>query len=69
MSTFTQFSFDEKLLKLLDEIGYKTPTSIQELAIPKILEGKDILATAQTGTGKTAAFLLPTLHLITQDNF
>ena len=69
MSTFTQFSFDEKLLKLLDEIGYKTPTNIQELAIPKILEGKDILATAQTGTGKTAAFLLPTLHLITQDTF
>jgi len=69
LSTFNQFPFSEKLLKLLDEIGYKNPTKIQELAIPKILEGNDILASAQTGTGKTAAFLLPSLHLITQPSF
>ncbi len=68
MSTFTQFSFDAKLLELLKEIGYEKPTQIQELAIPKILEGRDVIATAQTGTGKTAAFLLPALQLLTQGN-
>ena len=53
-----------KLLKVLEEIGYTTPTPVQDLAIPKILEGVDIIASAQTGTGKTAAFMLPILHLL-----
>ncbi|MDE3055761.1 MAG: DEAD/DEAH box helicase [Verrucomicrobiota bacterium] len=53
-----------EVLKSVVESGYVTPTPIQEAAIPKILEGQDILASAQTGSGKTAAFLLPALHKI-----
>ncbi len=53
-----------EILKSLIESGYVKPTPIQEAAIPKILEGQDLLASAQTGTGKTAAFLLPALHKI-----
>jgi len=49
----------------LDAMGFETATPIQEKAIPVILEGKDLIACAQTGTGKTAAFLLPTLHHLT----
>lgn len=49
---------------MLQEIGYETPTPIQEQAIPIVLAGKDVLASAQTGTGKTAAFILPLLHLL-----
>ncbi len=49
----------------LTEIGYQKPTPIQELAIPKILSGLDLIASAQTGTGKTAAFMLPALHQLT----
>lgn len=62
MSTFSNFAFDEKILKILEEIGYKTPTSIQDLAIPHVLKGSDLIASAQTGTGKTAAFMLPILQ-------
>ena len=47
-------------------MGFETATPIQEQAIPEILEGKDVLACAQTGTGKTAAFLLPVLNLISK---
>lgn len=53
-----------EILKALTESGYVKPTLIQEEAIPKILEGRDLLASAQTGSGKTAAFLLPALHKI-----
>jgi superfamily II DNA/RNA helicase len=60
---FTDFDLDKKVLKVLEEIGYVTPTPIQAIAIPKILERSDIIASAQTGTGKTAAFMLPALHL------
>ena len=45
-------------------MGYETPTPIQEQAIPLILDGKDLIGCAQTGTGKTAAFLLPVMHRI-----
>lgn len=65
MSNFTDFNLDEKLLKVLEELEYKVPTSIQALAIPKVLEGEDLIASAQTGSGKTAAFLLPSMHLMT----
>ena len=57
----------EKILKALDEQGLKIPTPIQLQAIPKILEGGDLRASAQTGTGKTAAFLLPILQKIALD--
>ncbi|MCK4934469.1 MAG: DEAD/DEAH box helicase [Simkaniaceae bacterium] len=68
MSEFNQFDLDESILKALKAIGFDTPTPIQEKAIPLALEGKDIIASAQTGTGKTAAFMLPLLNaLVTAD--
>ncbi len=62
--TFQDFHFDIKLQEGLDSMGYEKPTPIQEQAIPIILENKDIIACAQTGTGKTAAYLLPVIHKI-----
>ncbi|MFC3124799.1 DEAD/DEAH box helicase [Pseudoroseomonas globiformis] len=59
---FTEFGLAEPLLKALAEEGYQTPTPIQEQAIPLIMQGRDLLGIAQTGTGKTAAFALPMLH-------
>ena len=58
---FTDFNFDSELLEGIDASGYETATPVQEKVIPPILEGHDIIASAQTGTGKTAAFLLPIL--------
>lgn len=60
--TFKELQLDESLLDGLESMGFKTATPIQEKSIPVILEGKDLIACAQTGTGKTAAFLLPILH-------
>ncbi len=62
MSNFKDFNLDEKLLKALGELGYEEPTPVQMQAIPKALEGSDIICSAQTGTGKTAAFMLPSLQ-------
>ena len=62
--TFQDFHFDLKLQEGLDSMGYAKPTPIQEQAIPVILEGKDVIACAQTGTGKTAAYILPVIHKI-----
>lgn len=62
--TFHDFQFDSKLQEGLDSMGYAKPTPIQEQAIPVILQNKDIIACAQTGTGKTAAYILPVLHKI-----
>ena len=59
---FTDFNFNEAIYSGIESLGYKQPTPIQQQAIPAILEGKDIIASAQTGTGKTAAFLLPVLQ-------
>ncbi len=56
---FEQFDLDSELLASIKKIGYTKPTSIQDLVIPEAMKGKDILASAPTGTGKTAAFLLP----------
>lgn len=58
---FTEFNFESGLLEGIDASGYETATPVQERVIPPILEGRDIIASAQTGTGKTAAFLLPIL--------
>ena len=67
--TFDDFFLDDRLLQALEKLDFKTPTAIQEAAIPVILEGKDILAGAATGTGKTAAFVLPLLQqLIDEPN-
>jgi ATP-dependent RNA helicase RhlE len=62
--TFHDFTFDSKVLDGLDAMGYAKPTPVQEKAIPSILEGKDLIACAQTGTGKTAAYILPILNKI-----
>ncbi len=59
---FTQFGLDATLLKAVRELGFTRPTPIQEQAIPPAMKGKDILACAMTGSGKTAAFLLPIIH-------
>ena len=61
---FNSFGFEPKLLEGIDATGYQTATLIQEKAIPVIIEGKDLIASAQTGTGKTAAFLLPIIQKI-----
>lgn len=61
---FTEFGFDDRLMEGIDAASYKDATPVQEQVIPHILSGKDIIASAQTGTGKTAAFLLPLIHKI-----
>jgi len=62
--TFKDFGFDERLLEGIEATGYETATPVQEQVIPLILQGRDLIASAQTGTGKTAAFLLPIIHKI-----
>ena len=61
---FRDFGFDDRLLEGIEANGYTTATPVQEKVIPQILNGKDLIASAQTGTGKTAAFLLPVIHKI-----
>jgi ATP-dependent RNA helicase RhlE len=60
--TFESLGLNPALLKAVGEMGYEHPTPIQGKAIPPVLEGRDVIGCAQTGTGKTAAFLLPLLH-------
>lgn len=66
--TFKQLGIVAPILKALASQGYENPTPIQEQAIPILLKGKDLLGVAQTGTGKTAAFAIPILHHIYQNN-
>ncbi len=61
---FEQLQLNEPILRALSGLGYTEPTPIQSAAIPLVLGGQDLMATAQTGTGKTAAFALPMLHLL-----
>ena len=61
ITAFNQLALNPSLLKALDEVGYETPSPIQAQTIPLLLEGKDVVGQAQTGTGKTAAFALPIL--------
>ena len=63
-NTFEGLALAKPILRALREEGYDTPTPIQSAAIPHVLAGEDLLATAQTGTGKTAGFALPMLHLL-----
>jgi len=65
--TFHEFNLHDDLLAGVDAMNYQQATPIQEQAIPKIIEGKDLIACAQTGTGKTAAYLLPLLDKISHD--
>ncbi|MDX1341168.1 MAG: DEAD/DEAH box helicase [Reinekea sp.] len=66
MKSFSSFGLNSDLLKAVDEQGYQLPTPIQEATIPVVLNGQDVLAGAQTGTGKTAAFALPLLHRLSE---
>jgi len=71
MDTIIQFdtlNLSDKILQAIEEKGYKTPTPIQAQGIPAVLEGKDVMAAAQTGTGKTAGFVLPILEGLSKGN-
>ena len=65
-SNFNELGLSESILRAINDAGYTTPTPIQAKAIPQVLSGGDLLAGAQTGTGKTAGFTLPILHLLSQ---
>ena len=65
---FTEFNFHPSLLEGIEASNYENATPVQEQVIPSILAGKDIIASAQTGTGKTAAFLLPVMNQILKNH-
>ena len=62
--SFHEFGLSEAVLRGVESKGYKNATPIQEQAIPLVLQGKDVMGSAQTGTGKTAAFALPLLTML-----
>ena len=62
--TFDELGLSKEVLKAVHDLGYESPTPIQERSIPVVLEGADMIGQAQTGTGKTAAFALPILSKI-----
>ena len=64
MTTFADLGLSEPLMQALNDVGYESPSPIQEQAIPPLLEGRDVIGQAQTGTGKTAAFGLPLLQSV-----
>ncbi len=68
ISKFADLGLSGRLLRALEDADYQTPTPIQARAIPLLLDGKDLLGIAQTGTGKTAAFTLPLLHNLEEDD-
>ena len=61
MTSFSDLGLSEPILRAVSALGYLEPTPVQEQSIPYVLEGRDIVAAAKTGTGKTAAFTLPSL--------
>ena len=67
-TTFASFALKEEILKAVTDLGYEAPSPIQQKTIPLLLEGRDIIGQAQTGTGKTAAFALPVLQAIDPKN-
>ena len=62
---FSSFKLCDAILRAIEEKGYSKPSPIQSKAIPAVLSGKDVMAAAQTGTGKTASFTLPLLQRLT----
>jgi len=66
MTVFKGFGLNGRLLRNIEAKGYRAPTPVQESAIPLVLSGNDVMASAQTGTGKTAAYTLPILHLLSE---
>ena len=67
MKTFADLGISKDILRAVSDKGYDTPSPVQEQAIPAVLTKQDVIATAQTGTGKTAGFTLPMMHLLTQE--
>ncbi|MGL4373188.1 MAG: DEAD/DEAH box helicase, partial [Turicibacter sp.] len=67
--TFNDLQIHPDIMKAIEECGYQTPTLIQEKAIPALLSGKDLLGCAKTGTGKTAAFAIPSLQKLLDNQF
>ncbi len=67
MITFADLGLSDKILRAVSDKGYQIPSPIQAQAIPSVLQGKDVLAAAQTGTGKTAGFTLPILHKLSEN--
>jgi len=67
MTDFETLGLSKPLLRAIEEQGYTTPTPVQEQSIPALLAGRDVLGVAQTGTGKTAAFALPVLQIMSRD--
>ncbi|HEX6021903.1 MAG TPA: DEAD/DEAH box helicase [Solirubrobacter sp.] len=68
MTTFADLGLSEPILRALHDVGYESPSPIQEQAIPPLLEGRDVIGQAQTGTGKTAAFGLPLMEFVDPDD-
>ena len=66
MKNFESLGLSKKLLEAVESEGYTTPTPVQEQSIPPLLAGRDVLGVAQTGTGKTAAFALPVLQIMSR---
>ena len=66
--SFNSLGISSGFLSTLETMGYETPTPIQSASIPHLLEGRDLLGVAQTGTGKTAAFALPLLQRLQEAN-
>jgi len=66
--SFEELQLAPLILKALAKCGYHSPTPVQSQAIPKVLTGRDVIASAQTGTGKTAAFVLPALQRLSSDS-
>ena len=66
--SFESLDLNKSIKQAVKEQGYQTPSPIQAQAIPLVLQGHDLMAAAQTGTGKTAGFTLPILHLLNQGN-
>ena len=68
MATFADLGLADTVLASLKDVGYESPSPIQEQAIPELLAGRDVIGQAQTGTGKTAAFGLPMMQSIDPDD-
>src|SRR5260221_14391940 len=64
--SFEQLGLNKKTLQSIAEVGYESPTPIQEQAVPLLLEGRDVIALAQTGSGKTGSFIWPLLELLSR---
>ena len=69
MTSFEDLGLHEWLVKACGEMGFVKPTTVQQKCIPPIMDGKDCVASAETGSGKTAAFALPILNLLSEDPY